>query len=76
MNTCKSCGAEIVWVEMDSGKPMPCDAKPLTVVEVYEVKGKKKGSVVNTGYHMSHFATCPNAEKHRRKGCSRSGFMS
>lgn len=27
---CKSCGAEILWVKMTSGKSMPVDAKPIS----------------------------------------------
>lgn len=28
MSECKSCGAEILWVETEKGKQMPLDAKP------------------------------------------------
>lgn len=26
---CRSCGAEIIWIKVASGKMMPCDAKPI-----------------------------------------------
>jgi hypothetical protein len=30
MANCKSCGAELIWAESRSGKPMPFNAKPET----------------------------------------------
>ncbi len=44
---CRSCGAEIFWVELPSGRKGPYDADP-------------------TGDVASHFATCPNANQHRK----------
>lgn len=40
---CRSCGADIWWVETSGGKNMPID---------------RDGN--------SHFATCPDADRHRR----------
>lgn len=68
---CRSCGAEIEWVETRGGKQMPLDIGEivggnvllsesffgLTVADVTAPGG---------GNRRSHFATCPNAEHHRR----------
>ncbi len=61
MPQCRSCGAEILWVKTTNGKDMPVDAKPERLMVAYA-----------NGYHLedcyrSHFATCPNADQHRRK---------
>lgn len=62
--TCRSCGAEIVWAITKSGKRMPLDADPVTGLGVF---------VFDNGYAVdppplrrSHFATCPNADEHRK----------
>lgn len=83
MSKCRSCGAEIIWVKLKSGKVHPCnpgywrykedggsdrlitsDGNVVagTIVKFPEPKemGFPKGMV-------SHFATCPNADKHRRR---------
>lgn len=62
--TCRSCGADILWVEMSSGKKMPVDPKRLSIVHISPVNDQ---GVVVQGY-TSHFATCPNAKKHRKDG--------
>lgn len=60
---CRSCGAEIVWMKTKLGKMMPVDVPasdgavaPDEVLnaETFDHKTMK-----------SHFATCPNANKHR-----------
>lgn len=59
----KSCGAELVWVVMESGKRMPVDAS--TIERRIVVNGDRtKGAIRETG--LSHFATCPDANQHRR----------
>ena len=56
MAKCKGCGAEIAWVQVESGKLMPVDPPSLTVVT-------KEGKVI-TG-QQSHFASCPKASTFR-----------
>lgn len=58
---CKACGAPILWVEMASGKKMPLDARPVSMVEVKEGIGQ----VIQV--YQAHFATCPGAEQFRKK---------
>lgn len=79
---CRGCGAPIVWIRTTGGKSMPCDAEPVLYREKAGAAGKiitPNGMVLSceldvapceadgAGY-VSHFATCPAAEKFRRKG--------
>lgn len=66
---CRSCGASIFWVVMvPSGKRMPLNAVPASNGNV--VVGEDGRAFVDTGpgraKFLSHFATCPNSNKHRR----------
>ena len=84
MVQCRSCGAEIIWIKMASGKNMPVDAKPISYSENLHPSAKGKdiltlvtehGSIVRTVFdpggdkvgYTSHFATCPNANQHRKR---------
>lgn len=72
MSRCKSCGAAIVWARTIGGKRMPVDAEPSAggsvvlhgdgTCTVVPLSGKPDG----VSLHKSHFATCPNAEEHRK----------
>ena len=82
MAQCRSCGASIIWIKLTSGKSMPCDAEPVTYWADDKGDDKvvtKSGEVVRarlsgeaseaTGIgYISHFATCPNADIHRKGG--------
>jgi len=68
---CKSCKASIVWAMTTSGSRMPLDAKPVkqgtfTLLE----DGRYLLAEIATGddvdRYQSHFATCPNADRHRK----------
>ncbi len=57
MSKCKSCGAEIKWIKMASGKNMPCDAAPISYSEILHPASKSddfltlvtdKGTLVRT----------------------------
>lgn len=81
MARCKSCGREIVWVQMQSGSMMPCD--PAIIMYWGSIRGKHtiitpNGETVrceldgplndSTGVgYVPHWATCPNADSHRRR---------
>ena len=78
MAKCKSCGADIIWIKTKNGRSTPCDAKPIPFRESFSGGMKlvtKAGDVVPGNYdgtsddfaYISHFATCPNADQHRRK---------
>jgi hypothetical protein len=62
--TCKSCGAKIVFLKTTSGKFIPVNYESVLENKIasYEIFNSKK--------HTSHFATCPNASKHRKHGVS------
>jgi len=61
MAKCKSCGQEIKWVEMATGKKMPLDIKPKQMIQV------KDGIGQAIPVYMPHWATCPAADKFRKK---------
>ena len=54
---CSTCGKRIVWVQTENGKRAPCDARMLTITT-------PEGKTVR-GWE-SHFATCRDAELHRK----------
>lgn len=79
MNKCKSCGAQIVYVPLTSGKTMPCNAR---LVDYYPTEGGRQrivtpdGRVVAAEFagcgegkvgYISHFATCPKANTYRKR---------
>lgn len=77
VGTCKSCGASIRWVITTKLKKMPCDPDPIRFTpaggpetfvtregKVERGKRDPQGSAVG---FISHFATCPAADRHRKK---------
>lgn len=56
---CRSCEALIVWFKTASGKRMPVDAATTKPTDAEHQLDLKR--------HKSHFATCPNANDHRRE---------
>lgn len=80
VSQCRSCGARIIFIRMKSGKSMPVN--PAFVNYKNNPGGKDRivlpsGDVIACdanasaeeadGYgYVSHFATCPNAGKHRK----------
>ena len=83
MTVCKSCGAEIKWIKLSSGKVHPVDPDPAYYLKfvgigkrifVTETGEIERGEYCNRhaygavkGY-TSHFATCPYADQHRKGG--------
>ena len=78
MAKCKSCGAEIIYITSTKGKQIPCNAKPVkfdyalgAADRVVTRNGEVLPALISehgaeTGY-ISHFATCPFANSHRRR---------
>lgn len=78
MSQCRSCGQEIGWVELKSGKKHPVDQEEIEWdhSEVGDLLITELGDTVkNTGqknphpnlaYFISHFATCPDADDWRK----------
>lgn len=78
---CRSCGAPIVWAVTKAGKRMPLDASPVPFKGLFGlelVDGDDEYHAVHKNdlpesarllpLHQSHYVTCPQAAKWRRKG--------
>ena len=81
---CRSCGAAIEWITMPSGKKMPLDLSEIPFVPAeggrylaITPEGEIiRGWTCSESYEderwvyarISHFATCPNAQAHRKRG--------
>lgn len=76
---CRSCGADILWVVNEaSGRRMPLDAHPVETGQFAKSHVSQSGDKVvrhvpeplRANYpgklYETHFATCPNADSHRR----------
>ena len=62
---CESCGAPMIWATTNlAGKAIPLDAEPERRFIIEKRGGKLVAHNVKT--YTTHFATCPNADKHRR----------
>ena len=77
MARCKGCGAEIIWIKTKRGKSMPVDEKPVPYYKGTKDKiVTEDGDVISCdlngteflgfGY-VSHFVTCPKADRFRRR---------
>ena len=82
MAQCHSCGAEVIWAEQQSGSKGPFDATPdpkglwflmnrlrqdpLAIPQSSDVPFAVSARNTNEHRYTSHFATCPNAKKHRK----------
>lgn len=80
---CRSCNAPMIWARTPFGKDQPFDAEPNPKgnVVLYERKTETDGHVVtemcarvveplfdgDAPRYMPHHATCPNADRWRRK---------
>ena len=75
---CRSCDAPIFWAVTTTGKTMPVDAEPVpdgNVVLVEQegdwtqpmVRVLGKDESTDEDRYVSHFVTCPQREKWRKK---------
>lgn len=53
---CKSCRARIIWFKTSAGKNMPVDADTV----------EPDDEALDLERHVSHFASCPNSDQHRK----------
>lgn len=78
MAKCKTCGAKINWLRLKSGKWNPVDPgrvpyKPdehgnLTLITMDGEVVRGHLDIMSDQYgYTSHFATCPQADAHRRR---------
>ena len=68
---CRSCGADVEWVQTEAGKRMPVDAEPVANGNIVKVRGNLirylgKGEVFTGDRWVSHFATCAQAGSWRK----------
>lgn len=57
---CRSCARSIVWLLTNNQKRMPVDSGAVSADDVY----------YDPQRHASHFATCPDRDKWRKKKAS------
>lgn len=73
MGRCRSCGAPIRWVKTMHGRNHPIDAMPVPDGD-WVLRPSAMGTLMvrytliqgDAERYTSHFATCPNADRHRR----------
>lgn len=76
---CRTCGATVRWVTLDSGRALPLDPHPTVRgnVRVDEATGRATVldaeamrsntlSATPSPLYVAHFATCPDAATHRK----------
>lgn len=74
---CRSCDAPVYWGVTTAGKRIPVDADPIPTGNMaldFQTAGVLARILGRNEKHegpryQSHFVTCPNASKHRRKRC-------
>lgn len=76
MPECKSCGADIIWKKTIKGRTIPLDPEPtqkgnVIISEAGEALVYNSPAAIAPRYadaprYLSHFATCPNADQHRK----------
>lgn len=78
---CRGCGAEILWIITEAGKAMPCNPNPVMYWKKQKAKGKivtQNGMTLSCEFegnpdnatglgYTSHFSTCPEAVKFKKK---------
>lgn len=73
---CGSCGAPVAWARTATGRGLMVDLDPrpdgnleLTVDEHRRrwAAITRKATTTTTLRYVAHFATCPNADQHRRR---------
>lgn len=62
MAHCRTCGQSITWARTEAGKKIPLDHPP----ENRFVFPGDGDLVVVLPTYISHFATCPQADEHRK----------
>jgi len=77
IDSCKACGAPIVWARTSAGKNMPVDAArsddgnvllfPVDrSAQLAVVMTKEEAAAKSVDRYKSHFATCPSAARFRK----------
>lgn len=72
MAACRSCQASVFWRRnIATGKAIPIDRQPsaegnVVLVGEDQCRFLKKGEDAQVTTYTSHFATCPEAARHRK----------
>jgi hypothetical protein len=69
MSQCKSCGAEIIWAKTVKEKSIPLNDPPEKRFMLVRITNVQEGNYLEARMvdtYISHFATCPDADKHRK----------
>lgn len=87
MPKCKACGAPIIWIGMQSGKSMPCDAQQVVYWQmktgettIITPNGETIKATIKTqrmlptgvGF-VPHWGTCPQAANFKKRGRENGG---
>lgn len=68
---CRTCLKPIKWAKTEQGRNMPLDPDPVAGGNIELINGIAyvRGVSDNPAdvRHVSHFATCPGAQHHRRR---------
>lgn len=76
-DTCRSCGARIIWATTEHGRAMPVDAEPSEhgnvelrsrAADPLAVVVSKERRAGRTDLRTSHFTTCPQRDRWRTRG--------
>lgn len=65
-DNCRSCKAPVYWLGTATGKAVIVDVRPRRVYTPDMSDPERKTFKITEGYE-SHFATCPDADKWRKK---------
>lgn len=72
--TCRSCGAPVIWAKTEKGKSMPVDANAVDPPDTGNILLTLEDGVLTakyvlsaSGLRLSHFATCPQAPSWRKR---------
>lgn len=64
--SCKGCGADIYFMKTKNDKLIPVDMKTIDVIDRVAMDNGRDVLFDSKRGHISHFATCPKAERFRR----------
>lgn len=72
MSACRSCGAPVHWAWTTAGRVIPVDREPCASggnIQLVDAGGRLVAivGVAGSGTHRSHFASCRNADAHRKE---------
>ena len=69
ISRCRSCRAPIIWMITNMGKNIPVDPDDVDEADLEWGRTRRGTSapIFDPQAHTSHFATCPNADAHRKR---------